>query len=72
MWQGCDIGKAEPDEIRKAQRAGFGNMAESAPAAVVVVGRVGQRANTNAVEYNPDDAVKTSHERFLLMDQSEL
>jgi len=63
MGERGDVGKTELDEMRQVERAGFGDVTESGPADVIVVGGVRQGADADAVQDDPDDAAERGHER---------
>jgi hypothetical protein len=55
MLQGSNVGKAETHEIWQGQRTRFRDVAQRVAADVAVLGGVGKRADTDAVQDNPDD-----------------
>ena len=61
MRERRNIGQAELDEIGKRKRARFRDVSQGAAADVVVVGRVRKRADADAVQNDPDDAVERGH-----------
>ena len=56
-----DVGEAKTNEIGQPERAGFGDVAESAAAGVAVVGGVRKRTDADGVEDDPDDAGEGGH-----------
>ena len=66
LFERRDVGEAQVDEGGDAQWARFRDMAEGASAGVVVVGGIRQGADADAVQYYPDDALKTRHAGTLL------
>ena len=58
MVERLDIGEAEADQIRNAQRTRARDVAERVAAHVAVVRGVGQFADADAIEHDPDDAVE--------------
>jgi hypothetical protein len=54
VFEGSDIGQAEIDKSGDVYRARFGDVAQGATSDVVVVAGVGQRANPDTVQHDPD------------------
>ena len=55
------IRKSEAHKVRQRQRAGFSDVAERVAANVVVIRRVGKRADSHAIQHNPDDSFERGH-----------
>ena len=58
MRERLDVGEAEADEIGQLQRARACNVAEGVAAYIAVNRSVGQFASADAIQHNPDDALK--------------
>ena len=58
MIERLDVREAQAHEIRKVQRARTGDVPQRVASHVAVVGGVGQFADADAIEHDPDDAVK--------------
>ena len=56
VGEGFDVGEAEFGEIGKREGAGGGDVAEGVATDVAVIGGVGEFADADAVEDDPDDA----------------
>ena len=61
VFQRRDVGEAHSNQIRNLSGAGLRDVAERVAADVAVVGGVGQRADADAVEDDPDDAFEWWH-----------
>src|SRR6516225_7028043 len=66
MFQRSDVRESECHQRWNFQRARLSNMAQRVAARIAVLFRIGQRSNPNAVEHDPDHAVKLGHESLLL------
>ncbi len=56
MRERLDVGEAEPHEIWQLQRARARDVAQRVAAHVAILGGVGQFADPDAVEHDPDNA----------------
>jgi len=63
MGEGSDVGQAQRNKMRDSERARFGDVAERGAADVAVVGGVGQGADADAVQDNPNDTAEQRHGR---------
>src|SRR5215469_3361492 len=62
MFQRSDVRESERHQRWNFQGARLGNMAQRVAARIAVLLRIGQRSNPNAVQHDPDHAVKLGHE----------
>jgi len=56
-----DIGQAQPHQIGQCKGPRLGNVAERVPASVFIFSGIGQLADPNAVQNNPDDPFERRH-----------
>jgi hypothetical protein len=61
VFQKSDICEAELHKIGDSQRPGFGDMAEGVPSDVIIVGGIGELADSHAIQDNPYDSLEFRH-----------
>jgi hypothetical protein len=61
MGQRGNIRKAKSQKVWQEQRAGLRNVSKRGPAHVAIISGVGQFADADAVQDDPDDAFEWCH-----------
>jgi len=59
MSERLDVGEAEAHQIRKLKHARTGNVTDGIAPYIAVIARVGEFADADTIENNPDDSLET-------------